>query len=251
MNLIISNIHSWVNSIFVQHMGLSKRLLIWELMNFVILSMVGDVPGIFFYGYWCNERTNSNDLEFLGTWFILSTLMSFAGFAEPRRMPWCLIGAGIHVKPSSLGQESGWGLFADRSFEVGEVITFYDGCLVVGAEVVRSKENSARNSALNWVAAIAGSGYSIYGLTIPLAGRGGGSFANHSTKRVNACLRHHPSGLKHANYYYVSQLSAMFRNRKLPGITVVAKANIFAGDEIFIDYGQGTCKRMGIIYPDQ
>ncbi len=130
------------------------------------------------------------------------------------------------------------------------MITFYDGCLVVGAEVVRSKVVRANDPSLNWVATIAGSGYSVFGLTVPLEGRGGGSFANHSTKKVNACLQHHPSGLKCANYYFVSKLSCMFRSKLYPGITVVAKTKIEVGEEIFINYGQGTCKRMGIAYPD-
>ncbi len=169
---------------------------------------------------------------------------------ETPRPTWCLIGSGILVGPSTLGHGSGWGLFAERAFEVGEEITFYDGCLAFGTEIVRPKGNLTKGSEFNWVATIRGSGYLIYGLTIPLEGRGGGSFINHSTKRVNARLCHHPRGLAYANYYSASNISAMIRNHRFPGITVVAKAKIMRGEEIFIDYGQGTCKRMGIVWPD-
>src|SRR5665213_2181887 len=40
------------------------------------------------------------------------------------------IGSGVSVRPSTLGVAAGNGLFADRDFEEGEIITYYDGHMI-------------------------------------------------------------------------------------------------------------------------
>lgn len=142
-----------------------------------------------------------------------------AHFARPpkrRRLlvfPGATVDDGLSVRPSTI-PNAGNGLFADRDFARGTIITKYDGPIAM----VPSAPPAA-SATTHWASLMRG--WVVEGLTSPIRGRGGGSFMNHVPRGANAeFVKNDAAG----HPYY--------------GIYVKAKRNIQKGDEIFLTYGR-------------
>lgn len=95
-----------------------------------------------------------------------------------------VIGDGVSVRSSTL-PNAGNGLFAERTYWPGSSITEYAGeCRVTLGVELRSTQSSKTHTAR-----IPAEPFVIEGLSTPVPGKGGGSFANHS-RNCNAMLVH-------------------------------------------------------------
>ena len=140
----------------------------------------------------------------------------FARAPKRRRVmvfPGATIDDGISVRPSTI-PNAGNGLFADRDFARGTIVTKYDGPIAM----VPSAPPAA-GATTHWASLMRG--LVVQGLTSPVRGRGGGSFMNHVPRGANATL------VKNDN-----------AERPYYGIYVKAKRNIAKGEEIFLTYGK-------------
>ncbi len=178
-------------------------------------------------------------------WFIHSRFRSTDSNSRPvhsvSRSGIGIIGRDVAAFASTLGEHAGRGLFSSRTFARGDEITFYDGFLVHRDDCPSAYECQDRCINANWVAGIRETHLLM---TLALAGRGGGSFANHLCP-PNAVFRYHVKGRQGLNYYGLLCSRHYFKDFP-PVITLVALRNIAVGEEIFVDYGPGTCNRMGI-----
>ncbi len=155
-----------------------------------------------------------------------------------------VIGRDVEVRGSTLGGLAGSGLFAGRKFGVGEAITHYDGYLTRREDYPRAGSVRSYDVTSDWVAGIRGTDFLVHGLTVPIAGRGGGSFSNHK-RPPNAKFIYMRKGLNCVNYFGV-QCGSHFLHAGIPCIILVAAREIDEGEEIFSDYGPTTCRRLGI-----
>jgi hypothetical protein len=130
------------------------------------------------------------------------------------------VGNGVYVAATSL-YSNGRGLFADRQFNKGDYITRYCGPELSRQEALAL--HAADPMSATHFASLP-TGLVIAGLTQPVDGEGGGSFANHSKKQANASLE--PLFTK-ASLGTEAQLY------------VVAKKTILPGTEILVNYGSG------------
>jgi hypothetical protein len=144
---------------------------------------------------------------------------------SPIRWPGKTIGAGIFVAPSKIAG-AGNGLFAAVCFEPGDVITFYDGARLTGAE---AKEFGRVATHLASIC----THDVIDGLRQPADGRGGGSFINdpqyrklgeYNARLVRTDIRDERKGID-------------------SGIHIQANMPIAPGDEIYASYGRRGFKR--------
>ena len=146
------------------------------------------------------------------------------------------IGSGIYVTKSGIGEHSGRGLFASNTFERGEVITVYDGIIVFSADLPRASSHAGK--ALTHAAKIPKTDCTILGLKFPYTGRGGGSFANHSSM-PNSHF-HTSSSIIHS---YYESLPSHFLT-----LCLQATDRIHPNTEITVKYCRTTCERLSISY---
>ncbi len=140
----------------------------------------------------------------------------FARAPKRRRLldfPGATVGDGLSVRRSTI-PNAGNGLFADRDFPRGTVITKYDGPIAMVPSVLPFGDETT-----HWASLMRG--FVVQGLRTPVVGRGGGSFMNHVPRGANATFVRNDAA-EHPYY----------------GIYVKAKRNIRKGDEIFLTYGK-------------
>ena len=162
-----------------------------------------------------------------------------------RRPGGLLIGAGIQVRPSSLGINSGMGVYLTEDVEVDSVVSVYDGWLVLRALIPRVGE--FRNVA-QWshCMTIQPTDFAVIGLRDPVVGRGAGSFVNHC-KRLQNVIAVNVTGKIQWDYYGDAAVSGN-QGTQLPVLAMVATRDIKAGEELFTCYRPGVCKWMGFDY---
>ena len=140
----------------------------------------------------------------------------FARAPKRRRLldfPGATVGDGLSVRRSTI-PNAGNGLFAERDFARGTVITKYDGPIAMVPSVLPSGDETT-----HWASLMRG--FVVQGLRTPVVGRGGGSFMNHVPRGANATFVKNDAA-EHPFY----------------GIYVKATRNIRKGDEIFLTYGK-------------
>lgn len=125
-----------------------------------------------------------------------------------------VVGGGVYVKESTI-PNAGNGLFAAVPFASGAIVTAYDG------ERLHDYEHAASQEVQTHIVQMGG--IYIDGLREPIAGRGGGSFAN-DNGRSRANVDKWLSPPEDGNRIYL---------RVKPGKTICC------GEEIFLSYGLG------------
>lgn len=132
------------------------------------------------------------------------------------RQKYASIGNGVYPGPSTLGSAAGLGLFADRAFAKGELITWYDG------QVRPAKwAAAAKPEELTHVRTLMMREAVIDGVKKPQRLSGGASFANDARS----------AGAQSAKYF-VKDIGAF------PCIVLKALRPIAAGEEILVSYGK-------------
>ena len=86
------------------------------------------------------------------------------------------IGHGVAVGPSAL-PGAGLGLFAGRDFEKGDYITYYDGRIIRAEDATERRLTHGAHHHIITVG-FGSTGFKIDGITVPVVGKGGASFAN-------------------------------------------------------------------------
>ena len=147
-------------------------------------------------------------------------------------------GTRLHVHMSFDHPHMGWTVSTKKQFVKGEAITIYDGNLVHRSYGARASDVSA--STLTHVHAL--HDYVVYGLDMPLAGRGVGSFINH-TFNANTVITVEKGLWPYYGFIPLSSDDAFY-------LLIRAKRNIDAGDELSLRYAKSTCARLGILYHD-
>ena len=143
----------------------------------------------------------------------------------PIRWPGKTIGDGIFVAPSKI-PGAGNGLFAAARFERGDVITFYDGARLTGADAREPGRVATHLASICTHEA-------IDGLRQPVDGCGGGSFINDPQYRR----------LAEYNAVLVRTDIRDERKRIESGIHIEATMRIEPGEEIYASYGRRGFKR--------
>ena len=123
-----------------------------------------------------------------------------------------------------------------KHFFKGDAITIYDGNLLPRTNSARA--NDARASSLTHVHAL--HDYIVYGLDIPVAGRGLGSFINHSFD-ANTMVTVEQGLWPYYGFVPLSTEDAHY-------LLIRAKRDINAGEELRLRYAKSTCVRLGIRY---
>lgn len=148
------------------------------------------------------------------------------------------IGYGVRVKPSTI-PDAGLGLFASKNFKKNEMITEFDGN-IIDKETAKKVQRTRPSATFHFVGLTLGFSV-IDGVKIAIPGRGGASFANDSmnnppynatffrTKKVMPDLPDQRTG-----------------DLELTRLFLKALRDIAKGEEIFVDYGHSTRRRMGI-----
>jgi hypothetical protein len=154
---------------------------------------------------------------------------------RPRRppavYPGATIGDGLTVRASGI-PGAGNGLFADRPFASGEIITKYEGPIIQ-----IPPEPHAEGASSHWASLVRGT-HVVDGRRVPVVGEGGGSFMNHKPRsEANAKLVKNPDP-------HVTQLRAASASTRPYGIFVEATADIARGEEIFLWYGASAVQRL-------
>lgn len=124
------------------------------------------------------------------------------------------VGHGVSVRPSRMAG-GGKGLFADRVFAKGDIITRYSGRKISRSEADRLRREDAGNA--SHMRKTGDQRFIIDGLREPVVGRGGGSFANQA---------HGPADANNAKFHNVGG-----------GVVLVATKPIRRGGEVTIFYG--------------
>ena len=148
------------------------------------------------------------------------------------------IGYGIQVKPSTI-PNAGLGLFATKNFKKNELITEYDG-RIIDNETAKEVQRTNLLASFHFVGLTLGHSV-IDGIKIPILGRGGASFANDS-------MNHPPYNAKffRTNILMSDLPDQRTGNLELTRLFLKALRNIAKGEEIFVDYGHSTRRRMEI-----
>ena len=121
-------------------------------------------------------------------------------------------------------------------FKKGATLTVYDGYLLHRACTFHAFDYRARS--MTHTAAL--DDYVVSGLQVPICGRGVGSFINHNYA-ANCLLRP-----RFSYWPYYGQSSLTLADARV--LLVVAKYDIFPGDELSLRYDKHTCLRLGITY---
>lgn len=127
------------------------------------------------------------------------------------------IGEGVVIKNSKI-KNAGYGLFADRDFKRGEIITGVDGDIISFQEA-KKREFTKRSH----MRTLLYHNLVLDGLRVPCRGKGGGSFANDG-------LHVSQNNAKFHNVY--------FANKLLPVCFLRAIKNIKKNEEILVSYGR-------------
>ena len=152
------------------------------------------------------------------------------------------IGQGVHVAPSTIAAH-GLGLYASRSFDMREVVTWYDG-FALPKELLWSEHVLYQPG--SHTLTLDGSPFAVQGLQHPIEGWGGGAFINHRPPDLANCeytiLSHNQHRLRY------SLPSCDIDTAKLPMCIIRATRNIVSNEELFCDYTFETCAILGIFY---
>lgn len=155
-----------------------------------------------------------------------------------------LFDTDVDVCPSSLGSTAGKGVFARRSFQKGDFVTFYDGVLVSKSMVeVASRMKGDEATVHCWNISV--HDYVICGLKSEFIGRGVGSFVNHSSEAAN--VRFNKEKSAPSGFSYITTVG-ITDDQRIPVVYMEATRNIEKDEEIFVNYGRMTCRRLGIPY---
>ena len=152
--------------------------------------------------------------------------------APSRNRPWAVIGDGINVCKSIKRPWTGLAVIAHKPFRCGDIITVYDGGLFNKLHVPPANDYfSALNTHL---CSIPMTDFVISGLQVPVTGRGGGSFVNHSAPPgANARL----SSIKFPFEFFCGTHSDRV-------VVIVALRDISPGEEVTSRYPRQTCARL-------
>jgi histone H4 len=123
------------------------------------------------------------------------------------------IGSGVVVRQSII-PNAGLGLYASRGYRKNEIVTEYSGEVIERA--VADKRRLENSQSASHMRATGDRRYIIDGLREPVAGRGGGSFANQALEPADN--------------------NVVFKNVG-DKVLLVAKQTIPKGREVFIHYG--------------
>ena len=136
----------------------------------------------------------------------------------------CRIGSGVDVRSASILNQ-GLGLWSEKSFAPGDIITFYDGEPVNNEDLF--SETLGRQPGSHTLT-IFGSIFAIQGLRLPYSGAGGGSFANHRPQRVSnasyVCLDR--AGAKKLRIDYAISPDVDMDAKGLGGCAIIATRRI-------------------------
>ena len=130
---------------------------------------------------------------------------------------------------------AGYGLFSKTNFVPGDVISLYDGTVVYNSQIAAAHQPNA--TSITHACKIKGTEYIVLGLRFAIAGRGMGSFANHSTSN-NARLAVRKWRVRYFNHHH-----SIFLTRCM---VVEAVQTINSGDEITVRYSSQTLARLAI-----
>ena len=147
--------------------------------------------------------------------------------------------ARLYTKTSTISG-AGLGLFAGKTFQPKEFITWYDGDIQNATESdLREVRDSTELCKWSHVATV-GKHRIIHGLQAPIAGRGGGSFINDN---------HDPMTAYNAQLY---TMESTLDPRTPQGreLYIQATKKISPGEEIFMPYGRDYWKHFHDSYPD-
>ena len=157
----------------------------------------------------------------------------------------CVIGAGIEIRASTLGTEAGYGAYVTEAVHVGNVVTVYDGWLIPRSEVPRPGEPRDLD-VWRYCMAVKTTNYVVLGLRVPIIGRGAGSFINHCKHQQNVVAKTVPNSFNWDYFGNAAVVPSVDRAGRLPVLCMVAMRHIFAGEELFFKYPDGSCSWMGI-----
>lgn len=144
-------------------------------------------------------------------------------FVEIRRLP--TVGAGLSVRDSQI-PKAGNGLFADRAFAKGEVVTFVDGP-VVSDTVVRDRDQGLNTHVVTLMTHF----LVVDALREPKLLCGGGSFANDAMRKGAYNVR-----------FEIWDCADVERFGKV--VVLRALRDIAAGEEVFVSYGPGYWRKF-------
>ena len=151
-----------------------------------------------------------------------------------------LVGCGLDVRRSNCPGNSGNGLFATTRIPKGALASVYDGWLL-NRGTLPPASPLLRDIAYHWVCNVPGSEFQVRGLSSPLEGRGGGSFANHSYGGNNCKFAVTRTPLGHKYFGAVAESPG-----PKPTLVLVAISDIEAGEELLVRYSNTTLIRMGM-----
>lgn len=155
--------------------------------------------------------------------------------SEPALRTVCALDQGVRAAPSGL-PAAGLGLWTQRRFAKGDLVTWYDGpcveppCLAAAKEHGQGEEEEGEDRRCpitsHWKSLR--HDLVIDGLRTPRAGHGGASFANDGRDQVPA------------NVAYVLWQPAHHGGAALPPACYLrALRELRAGEELFVSYGRG------------
>ena len=184
-------------------------------------------------------------------------MLETADVVKPASMHFLLIGRGLIVHKSTIGDNAGNGVFTTCPILENQIITFYDGELVYRDRDVKAHNVGEDAELYTHTMAIQKSPYLIHGLTDARVGRGAGSFINHSNNPRFVNVRFRVTRAKRfslpPSFAYdgvlgmqiaISQNAGCKDLEQPPTIIIVATRNINSGEELFIRYPQRTVQRL-------
>jgi hypothetical protein len=151
-----------------------------------------------------------------------------------------IVGCGLVVRRSNCPGNSGNGLFTTTNILKGTLVTVYDGWLNVKGTIPQASP-LLKDIAYHWVCNVPGTEFQVRGLSSPLEGRGGGSFANHSYGGQNCKFVTTRSNIGHRYFGAVAESPG-----PKPTLVLVALVDIGPGEEVLVTYTKATLIRMGM-----
>jgi hypothetical protein len=153
---------------------------------------------------------------------------------QPPARRGAVIGAGLAVRPSSLGPRAGWGLFATRRFAAGAVVTAMEGAVFAGRGAPRASVAAGRPWS-HFRTLLRGALW-LDGLAVRPAprGAGGASYANDAAGAAGAGVR-----ANNATFVVFHDRA----NATLPLVALRARRDIHPGEEILVAYGRDHWRR--------
>ena len=142
-----------------------------------------------------------------------------------RRQPIATVGNGVSVRRSLIPHpDANNGLFADRPFAAGAIITEYAGQILGREEAAKLKDKT-------YLRGLSSQHFVLDGLREPFHGAGGASFANHSAPRGANAVFH-----RQISDYAGLPRGGIFASTER--VFLKAKRHIAANEEITVWYGK-------------